>query len=106
LSVTQIPAQLAKLSGDLQTDTVAGTLSSPWWSQLNDALGHGIPATVVSFAVTQGRSGVSAAADTTDAFGRASVVWTVGAAAGPNALKARRSWCRHHRESTRSPRRG
>jgi hypothetical protein len=88
LSVTQIPAQLAKLSGDLQTDTVAGTLSSPVVVQLNDALGHGIPATVVSFAVTQGGGSVSAAADTTDAFGRASVVWTVGAAAGPNALSA------------------
>ncbi len=88
LSVTQVPAQLAKLSGDLQTDTVAGTLSAPVVVQLNDALGHGIPGAIVSFAVTQGGGSVAAAADTTDAFGRASVVWTIGAAVGPNTLTA------------------
>lgn len=87
VSVTQVPAQLVKLSGDLQTDTVAGTLS-PVVVQLNDALGHGIPGGVVSFAVTQGGGSVAAAADTTDAFGRASVVWTIGAAGGPNTLTA------------------
>ncbi|MGH7615043.1 MAG: leishmanolysin-related zinc metalloendopeptidase [Gemmatimonadales bacterium] len=88
LSVTQIPAQLAKVSGDLQTDTVAGTLSAPVVVQLNDALGHGIPGVIVSFAVTQGGGSLAAAADTTDAFGRASVVWTIGAAVGPNTLTA------------------
>jgi hypothetical protein len=87
VSVTQVPAQLVKLSGDLQTDTVAGTLSAVV-VQLNDALGHGIPGAIVSFAVTQGGGGVAAAADTTDGFGRASVVWTIGAAAGPNTLTA------------------
>ena len=87
LSVTQVPAQLVKLSGDLQTDTVAGTLS-PVVVQLNDALGHGIPGGIVSFAVTQGGGSVAAAADTTDALGRASVVWTIGAAGGPNTLTA------------------
>jgi hypothetical protein len=88
LSVTQIPSQLAKVSGDVQTDTVTGTLSAPLVVQLSDALGHGIPGSVVSFAVTQGGGSVAAAADTTDAFGRASVVWTIGAAEGPNVLTA------------------
>jgi len=88
LSVTQIPAQLAKVSGDLQTDTISGTLSAPLVVQLNDAFGHGIPGSIVSFAVTQGGGSVTAAADTTDALGRASVVWTIGAAEGPNALTA------------------
>ena len=88
LSVIQIPAQLAKVSGDLQTDTISGTLSAPLVVQLNDAMGHGIPGSIVSFAVTQGGGRLTATADTTDAVGRASVVWTIGAAEGPNALTA------------------
>ena len=86
--VTQVPAQLAKVSGDLQTDTVAGTLSAPMVVQLNDALGHGIPGAIVSFAVSQGGGSVAAATDTTDAAGRASVVWTIGATVGSNTLTA------------------
>ena len=88
VAVTQLPAQVQRVSGDQQTDTVSQTLPAPVVVQVNDALGHPIPGVIVSFAVTQGGGSASAAADTTDAAGRASVSWTLGAVAGPNGVSA------------------
>ena len=88
VSVSQVPAHFVKFAGDLQIDSVSGTLPTPITVQVTDSTSHGISLIVVAFAVTSGGGHVSSAADTTDATGRASVLWTLGSAAGPNALSA------------------
>ncbi len=88
VTVSQVLRRLGKVSGDQQTDTVSGTLQVPIVVRAEDSLAHPIPGIPVAFAVTQGGGGISAALDTSDAVGRASVVWTLGAAPGPNALSA------------------
>jgi hypothetical protein len=88
ISVTQIPAHFLKFVGDLQIDTVAGTLPTPITVLVTDSNANPIAALVVSFAVTSGGGHVSSAADTTDATGRASVQWTLGSSVGPNVMTA------------------
>jgi hypothetical protein len=88
VSVSQVPAHFVKFAGDLQIDSVSGTLPTPVTVQVTDSTSHGISLIVVAFAVTSGGGHVSSAADTTDATGRASVLWTLGSSAGPNALSA------------------
>jgi hypothetical protein len=86
VTVTQLPAVLRKVSGDLQTDTISQTLSGELVVEVNDALDHPIPEVILSYTIMQGGGGVSAMADTSDAMGRASVTWTLGASAGVNSL--------------------
>jgi hypothetical protein len=88
VTVTEVPAQLAKVAGDQQLDTADATLPAAVVVQVNDSTAHPIAGVVVSFAVTQGGGGLSAAADTTDALGRAGVIWTLGPGLGTNALTA------------------
>lgn len=88
ITVTQVPAQVVKVSGDQQLDTTAATLPAAVVVQVNDSTAHPIAGIVVSFVVTQGGGGVSAGADTTDALGRASVQWTLGPGLGANVLTA------------------
>jgi len=88
VTVTQAPAQLAKVSGDRQLDTASGTLPVAITVQVNDSLGHPIAGVPVGFAVTLGGGGIPAPADTTDPFGRAAIVWTLGPSIGANALSA------------------
>ena len=88
ITVTQVPAQLTKVSGDQQLDTATATLPLAVVVQVGDSTAHPIAGVVVSFAVTQGGGGLSAGADTTDALGRAGVQWTLGPGLGTNALTA------------------
>ena len=88
VTVTQVPAHFLKFVGDLQIDTVSGTLPTPITVQVTDSNANPIAAIIVSFAVTSGGGHVSSARDTTDATGRASVQWTIGNAPGPNGLSA------------------
>jgi hypothetical protein len=86
VAVTQVPRRLVKVSGDRQADTVAGTLQAPVVVRVEDSLGAAIPRIVVGFRVTQGGGTPGATADTSDAGGLASIVWTLGGAPGANAL--------------------
>ncbi len=88
ISVSQVPAQLVKVSGDQQFDTTAGTLPASIVVQVNDSTSHGIRGVIVTFDVTQGGGNVSAAVDTTDFGGRVSTSWTLGPGLGANALSA------------------
>jgi phosphotransferase system IIB component len=88
ISITQVPARLVKVIGDHQGDTISGTLPTPVTVQVNDSADHPVPAIVVNFAVTQGGGHLSNAADTTDASGQASVLWTLGNSPGQNAMSA------------------
>jgi Big-like domain-containing protein/leishmanolysin len=86
ITVTQVPAQLVKASGDQQMDTASGTLPAAVAVRVNDSLGHPVANVPVGFVVTQGGGSLSASADTTDVLGQASVLWTLGPAIGVNAL--------------------
>lgn len=88
VTVTQVPAHFLKFAGDLQIDTVSGTLPTPVTVQVTDSNGNTVSQIIVAFAVTSGGGHVSSAADTTDATGRASVLWTLGSSVGPNVLSA------------------
>lgn len=88
IAVAQVPAQLVKVAGDQQVDTTSGTLPTAVVVQVNDSFAHPIAGVDVSFAVTQGGGSVSPASTTSDAQGQAAVVWTLGSAAGANALTA------------------
>lgn len=88
VTVTDVPAHFLKFAGDLQTDTASGTLPTPITVQVTDSNGHTVSQIIVAFAVTSGGGHLSSAADTTDATGRASVLWTLGNAVGPNVLSA------------------
>lgn len=88
MTVTQVPAHFLKFAGDLQIDTVSGTLPTPVTVQVTDSNGNTVSQIIVAFAVTSGGGHVSSAADTTDATGRASVLWTLGSSVGPNVLSA------------------
>jgi hypothetical protein len=88
VSVVQVPAQLAKLAGDQQTDTASGTLPTAVVVQVNDSFAHPIAGVQVDFSVTQGGGSVSPASATTDAQGQAATVWTLGSGTGANAMSA------------------
>ncbi|HKE89627.1 MAG TPA: leishmanolysin-related zinc metalloendopeptidase [Gemmatimonadales bacterium] len=88
VSVAQVPAHFLKFAGDLQIDTVAGTLPTPVTVQVTDSNSHPISGIVATFAVTGGGGHVSSAADTSDVTGRAAVFWTLGGSTGSNTLSA------------------
>lgn len=75
-------------ASDGQSATVGQALAQPISVQVTDAVGNGIPDVVVTWTVLSGGGSVSSATSTTDASGNASVVWTVGSAAGANTLEA------------------
>ena len=88
VNVAQLPEHFLKFAGDLQIDTVSGTLPTPVTVQVTDSNSRPVSGIVVAFAVTAGGGHVSSAADTTDATGRAAVLWTLGGATGSNTLAA------------------
>ena len=88
VTVTQVPAQFVKFAGDVQIDTVAGTLPTPITVQVTDSTSHPIAGIIVTFAVTGGGGHVSSGSGTTDATGRAAVQWTLGGTPGSNSLSA------------------
>src|ERR1700752_2153934 len=76
----QTVSQVVKVSGDLQTDTVAQTLPQPIVIQARDAAAHPVAGATVPFAV--GSGSVGTASVTTDAAGQAQTIWTLGQTAG------------------------
>ena len=88
VNVAQVPEHFLKFAGDLQIDSVSGTLPTPVTVQATDSNSRPVSGIVVAFAVTAGGGHVSSAADTTDATGRAAVLWTLGGSTGANTLTA------------------
>jgi hypothetical protein len=72
------PAALAVVSGDSQVGSPGVEATEPLVVEVRDTHGNPNAGVVVSWAVEGGGS-LSAAKDTTDSDGRASVVWTLGA---------------------------
>jgi hypothetical protein len=84
VTVTQVPAQITKVSGDAQTGTVGLALAQPVVVQVNDANAHAIAGITVNFTMVAGAGGLGTAAATTNASGQAQTTWTLGQIAGTN----------------------
>ena len=84
---TVVPPQgitLALASGDGQSGTVAQALTDQLVVVATDQAGNPVPDITVTWSITSGNGGLSAATVTTDAQGLAAVSWTLGTAAGAN----------------------
>jgi hypothetical protein len=88
VTVTQVPGQLVKASGDAQSAAVTTTLALPIFAQVLDAAGSPVPGVTVGFAVTTGGGSLGAASAVTTALGHASTTWTLGAALGTQTVTA------------------
>lgn len=88
VTVGQVAAAIAKVSGDAQTGTVGQALASPLVVQVSDSTAHAIAGLTVNFAVTSGAGSLGTAAPTTGANGQAQTTWTLGGAAGSQTVSA------------------
>jgi hypothetical protein len=71
-------------------DGAAGTvLPAPISVKVSDAQGKPVPLAKVNFVIASGGGSLSAASDTTDSAGMASVTWTLGQSLGPSRVEAR-----------------
>ena len=94
--VTQVTTQLAKISGDAQSGTVAGALAQPLVVEQRDARGNPVPGgtggllsnTTITFAVTSGGGSLTPTTFTVGGDGRASSTWTLGGASGTQTVMA------------------
>lgn len=82
------PAQLIKVSGDGQSDTVGSTLSSPFVVQALDAASHPIPDISVSWDLKSGGGSLDSSSSTTDSNGESQVSLTLGTTSGENIVDA------------------
>ncbi len=76
------------VAGNNQVATPGTTLPDPLVVQVVDQEGNAVVGAAVTWVVTAGSGSVSPTTGTTDADGRASTAWTLGAAAGANTLQA------------------
>jgi adhesin/invasin len=79
LAVTAPPQQLVKLSGDSQRGSVSAQLADPLVMVVTDQYNNGISGIPMTLAVAAGGGSISASNVVTDANGRVSVTWTLGA---------------------------
>lgn len=78
----RIPALIAVLSGDGQSEPAGSLLPVPIVAQVTDANGDPVSDVPVSFAVTKGGGQLSRTSARSDQLGRAAVLWTLGPGAG------------------------
>jgi len=88
VTVAQVAAQIAKVSGDGQTATVGKALAQPLVVQVSDSTATPIAGATVTFAVTAGAGSVGAPSVATGANGQAQTTWTVGQASGAQGVSA------------------
>ncbi|MGH7696029.1 MAG: hypothetical protein ACRENH_13670 [Gemmatimonadaceae bacterium] len=81
------PAMLALIAGNQQVDTVDATLPIRAVVEVTDRYLNAIAGVNVAFTITGGGGRVSSVTPS-DSAGRASAMWTLGAAAGANTLTA------------------
>jgi len=91
-AVTVVPgaaSQIAVVTGDGQTATVATAVGVRPEVVVRDAVNNAVPGVTVTFAVTDGGGGVTGSSVATNASGRSAVgSWTLGTVAGANELTA------------------
>ena len=77
---------LVIFSGNGQTAAASTALPQPLVAQVTDAFGNGVAARTVNFAVTSGGGSVTPTTGSTDAAGKLSTSWTLGATVGAQTL--------------------
>ena len=82
VTVTQVPTQLEKFSGDGQSGPAGTTLPAPLVVQVNDAGGNPVQGRTVTFTVADGDGSTGAGTAVTGTDGRASTTFTTGSVAG------------------------
>jgi adhesin/invasin len=82
------PAVISIVSGNNQSATVGQALPSALVVRVANASNQAIPTVTVSWTVVQGGGTLGAATSNTNGQGQASNTYTVGAAAGPNQVRA------------------
>ena len=82
VTVTQVAAQITKVSGDAQTGTVGQALAQPLVVQVDDSTAHAIAGITVNFTMAAGAGTLGSASATTGANGQAQTTWTLGQLAG------------------------
>jgi Bacterial Ig-like domain (group 1) len=86
--VVPVPKALAVAAGNGQTGFVTADLDTSLSVSVTDANGLPIIGTPVAWAVTSGGGTLSADTSTTDTFGEASVVWSLGNSPGAQSVTA------------------
>lgn len=81
------PATISLVSGGGQTAPALTALASPIVVEVRDQFEYVVPGVLVTFSVQQGGGSLTVTSVATDANGRASTSWTLGAA-GPQAISA------------------
>lgn len=84
-----VPHRIVMVSGNVQAQTVASTLTDPLVIAVQDANGNGVPGFAVSFAVTAGGGQIDATSTVTNTLGRAETHLKLGTLVGPNTVEAR-----------------
>jgi probable HAF family extracellular repeat protein len=82
------PVRLEKATGDGQQGPAGGPLPLPLLVRVLDAFGNPVPGAAVAW-LASGEGSVAPALSQSDAAGEARVVWTLGPAAGEQAVQAR-----------------
>ena len=86
--VSPPPATLTIIAGNNQSANVRGSLSDPLAIAVTTPDGAGVAGVAVQWTVTKGGGTLSASSVLTDGQGRASVIWTLGDAAGNQSVAA------------------
>ncbi len=80
--------QISIVSGNNQSGSVGGSLSSSLAVKVTNAQGAGVAGVAVSFAAATGGGTVNPSSVATDGNGNASTVWTLGSASGAQTVTA------------------
>lgn len=88
VTVSQVPAQIVKFSGDAQSGPASQQLALPLVARVIDSSGVSVPGVAVGFAATSGGGSVGTPSATTNSTGQASTTWTLGSTVGTQQVTA------------------
>jgi alpha-tubulin suppressor-like RCC1 family protein len=89
VTVRAVPTALAVFAGDSQAGVVGARLGHDLGARVTDRHGLGVPGIAVGFVLSAGRGTLTAAADTTDSAGVATVGLTLDTLVGAATVEAR-----------------
>ena len=78
VTVSQVPAAIAKTAGDAQSATVGTAVATSLTVTVLDATANPVPGVTVTFAVTSGGGSVGTPSTLTNGSGTATTTWTLG----------------------------
>ena len=81
-------AQLAKVSGDAQVDTIGAKLPQPFVVKVTDSFGNAVAGATVAWTNVGGDGALAAASTTTDTSGLASMTFTLGPTVRTDSVSA------------------